>query len=208
MRTQFEPFNDEIHVIPGGVEASAFTTLESSSDAANEKKIVLMAGRVEDPMKGFATLFAAGAALAERRDDFEIWATHTDRTLDKPWFKAIGWLGRDSLQKKYAEADICVVPSIWEEPFGLVALEAMAAAKPVCASRVGGLQTIVVHEKTGLLFDRGDPAGLAVCLSTLLDDAGLRRAMGVAGRRRAEESYRWDRIIEGHYPALLEAILS
>jgi len=89
----------------------------------------------------------------------------------------------------------------------LVAVEAMASGRPVCASRVGGLQDIVVHGETGFLFDRGDSGALADSLVRLLDDANLRQRMGEAGRKRAEGEYDWKRIAAVHYPPLLEACL-
>jgi glycosyltransferase involved in cell wall biosynthesis len=80
---------------------------------------------------------------------------------------------------------IGLVPSAWAEPFGLVAVEAMQAGRPVIASAAGGLADIVVDGETGLLTPPGDPAALAAALRRLLADTALRQAMGEAGRRRA-----------------------
>jgi glycosyltransferase involved in cell wall biosynthesis len=80
---------------------------------------------------------------------------------------------------------IGLVPSAWAEPFGLVAVEAMQAGRPVIASAAGGLADIVVDGETGLLTPPGDPAALAAALRRLLADKALREAMGEAGRRRA-----------------------
>ena len=168
--------------------------------------MILMAGRVEDPLKGLSTLLEAGERLASKRKDFEIRATHTDQSLNSDWFKAIGWRDHDAMQSCYRESDICVVPSIWEEPFGLVAVEAMACGRPVCASRVGGLQSIVVDGKTGFLFESADSEQLSERLEILLDDDDLRRRMGDAGRRRAEAEYHWEGIVEKYYPNVWESI--
>jgi glycosyltransferase involved in cell wall biosynthesis len=78
-----------------------------------------------------------------------------------------------------------VVPSIWTEPFGLVALEAMATGRPVIASRVGGLAHFIEHEVTGLLTAPGDDAGLADAMRRLVASPALRERLGRAGRRRA-----------------------
>jgi len=78
-----------------------------------------------------------------------------------------------------------VVPSTWPEPFGQVAVEAMAAGKPVVASSVGGLRDIVVDGETGLLVPRGDADSLRSAIARLLDDAPLRDRLGQAGRDRA-----------------------
>ncbi|MBR7839685.1 glycosyltransferase, partial [Actinospica durhamensis] len=80
---------------------------------------------------------------------------------------------------------VAVVPSVWQEPFGLVAVEAMLAERPVVASAVGGLRDIVEHGVTGLLVPPGDPGALTAALDCLLDDPVRRSRMGAAGRRRA-----------------------
>lgn len=201
MKKQFELVNPRVHVIPGGVNSAEY---EVQPPPGGDKTIILMAGRVEDPMKGFARLLEAGEKLAARRDDFEIWATHTDESLNSDWFKAVGWHDHRQIRELYAKADICVTPSIWSEPFGMVAVEAMASGRPVVASRVGGLQHIVTESETGYLYEPGDATALANALDTLIDDPALRRRMGEAARIRAETEYDWKRIIERHYPPLLE----
>ncbi len=82
---------------------------------------------------------------------------------------------------------IGLVPSVWAEPFGLVALEAMASGRPVIASRIGGLTDIVLDEETGLLVPPGDVAALRAALARLLADPALRERLGQAGRRRVAE---------------------
>ena len=104
----------------------------------------------------------------------------------------------------YQGADIAVVPSLWREPFGLVAVEAMAAGLPVVASDTGGLSDIVRPGQTGLLVPPGDAAALAAALETLLDDAALRARMGAAGRIQAETGHDWQAVIRRHYLPLLE----
>lgn len=166
--------------------------------------IILMTGRGEDPAKGTSVLLEAGGRLARQRADFEIRITMPRETPGPTWFRPLGWLPHERMREQYREADVVVAPSLWEEPFGLVAVEAMATGRPVCASRVGGLQEIVAHGETGLLFDRGDSAALAEALNTLLDDSEMRQRLGEAGRRRAEACYAWPRVLETHYPPILE----
>ena len=79
-----------------------------------------------------------------------------------------------------------VVPSIWPEPFGLVALEAAAAGKAVIASRTGGLTDVVVDGETGILVTPLDRPDLRSALRTLIGDAGLRERMGAAAKERAK----------------------
>jgi glycosyltransferase involved in cell wall biosynthesis len=78
-------------------------------------------------------------------------------------------------------------PSLWPEPFGLVALEAAAAGKPIVASDIGGLRDIVVDGETGLLVPADDRAALRSALRRMLSDAELRDRLGRAAKSRAAE---------------------
>lgn len=80
-----------------------------------------------------------------------------------------------------------VAPSVWPEPFGLVALEAAAAGKPIVASDIGGLRDIVVDGETGLLVPIEDRRALGEALGRLSTDAELRTRLGEAARARAAE---------------------
>jgi glycosyltransferase involved in cell wall biosynthesis len=78
-----------------------------------------------------------------------------------------------------------VAPSLWSEPFGVVALEAAAAGRAVVASDTGGLPDIVVDGETGILVAPGDQHALRAALQRLLSDSDLRRQMGARGALRA-----------------------
>jgi glycosyltransferase involved in cell wall biosynthesis len=95
-----------------------------------------------------------------------------------------------------AAADIVAVPSL-QEGLGVAALEAMAAARPVVASRVGGLAEAVVDGETGLLVPPGEPAALAAALGRLARDLDLRARLGEAGRARVRARYTSARMAEG-----------
>jgi glycogen(starch) synthase len=86
----------------------------------------------------------------------------------------VGWIGDDVLHSLYRIADLCVVPSIYE-PFGLVALEAMASGCPCIVADTGGLREVVpVGERVGLRFNGGDAEHLGVMIERLLVDEALR----------------------------------
>lgn len=195
-----------VRVVPGGVHAGSVPVGPPPERGPRGQRIILMAGRVDDPLKGLGTLLEAGRLLAARRTDFRVVATHFDPTLSREWFTALGWLDHAGAMALYPQADICVVPSLWEEPFGLVAVEAMAAARPVVASRVGGLQDIVRDNLTGYLCPPGDAGVLAECLGILLDRQELRHGMGRAGRRVVEDEYDWNAIIALHYLPLIREL--
>ncbi|MGC1395436.1 MAG: glycosyltransferase family 1 protein [Coleofasciculaceae cyanobacterium] len=102
-----------------------------------------------------------------------------------------GRLGDDVLPAYYAAADVCVVPSHYE-PFGLVAIEAMASSTPVVASDVGGLQFTVVHEETGMLAPPQDEAAFAAAIDRILSNPDWRNQLGANARVRVENKFSWD----------------
>jgi glycosyltransferase involved in cell wall biosynthesis len=202
MAEDLDGLHPDVRVIPGGADPAMFPA--DTPPAASDKKIIFMSGRVEAPTKGLDVLLAAGERLARARADFEIHATHFDPRLGRGWFRALGWLDHEEALRRCAVSTVVAVPSLWEEPFGLVAVEGMAARRPVAASRVGGLADIVRDGETGFLVPPGDPDALAGALARLLDDPPLCRRMGEAGRAVVEREYTWAGIIERHYEPLLE----
>ena len=99
----------------------------------------------------------------------------------------MGWIGDDVLHSLYRVADLTVVPSLYE-PFGLVALEAMASGCPCIVADTGGLREIVpADDRVGLRFNGGDPEHLATMVERLLtDDDAARAARGRGLRARAQ----------------------
>lgn len=89
----------------------------------------------------------------------------------------------------WARCLVGVAPSLWAEPLGLVALEALALGRPLVASRIGGLTDIVAHERTGLLVPPGDATALAAALRRFLDDPALGARLGAAGRAQVRAHF-------------------
>lgn len=104
---------------------------------------------------------------------------------------SVGWITPSQLETLFARADILVMPSRWEG-FGLTAAEAMRAALPVIATRVGGLPEIVVDGETGLLFEV--ESSEAICRAVRSLDRTLLNSMGQAGRKRFLEKFTMDRV--------------
>ncbi len=105
-----------------------------------------------------------------------------------------------------ASIDLFVLPSLFEG-LGVAALEAMAAARPVVASKVGGLAELVVDEETGALVPPGDGAALARAIARFASDRELGRAMGERGRARVRDHFTMERMArqnESYYYELLE----
>lgn len=109
-----------------------------------------------------------------------------------------GWVSPDAVHRLMNRATVVAVPSRWDEPFGLVALEAMQMARPVVASRVGGLPGIVEDGRTGRLVPPDDPLALAAALTEVLVDSERARAMGEHGRRVAAAAFDWSRCVDAY----------
>jgi glycosyltransferase involved in cell wall biosynthesis len=120
-----------------------------------------------------------------------------------PFTRFVGWQSQEALPRQLRAADLVVVPTVAQEALGRTAVEAMAAGRPVVASRIGGLPFTVVDGATGLLSEPGDADDLARKIERLVDDPALRERLGQAGRQRFEEHYAWPVIIERHYRPLL-----
>lgn len=106
-----------------------------------------------------------------------------------------GAVANDAITRYHAEAGLFVFPSVWQEPFGIPLIEAMAAGLPVVATRAGAFPEIVADGVTGLLVERGDRDALAAAIRRLLADPDLRARMGAAGRERARALFSWDRSV-------------
>ena len=103
-----------------------------------------------------------------------------------------GWLDQASLLERLRECLLVAVPSIWDEPFGLVAAEAHAAARAVLATRTGALPEIVQDGETGWLVPPGDPLALASVLRSVAEDPAIAVAHGQRARARAEQEFGWN----------------
>jgi glycogen(starch) synthase len=185
----FDIDEQRVTVIPNGVDPSE---LRPSGDlaalrrefAAPHEKLVLLVGRLVYE-KGFQLALDALPAVIERVGDVRFLVagsgTHEGELkaqaqrlglTDHGTF--LGWIGDDVLHSLYRIADLCVVPSIYE-PFGLVALEAMASGCPCIVADTGGLREVVpVGERVGLRFNGGDAEHLGVMVERLLVDGQLR----------------------------------
>jgi glycogen(starch) synthase len=178
-----------VSVIPNGIDPEDLQPQDAgelqrlrSEFAAPEEKLVLLIGRLVYE-KGFQIALEAMPRLIERLPETRFLVagsgTHEPELrrqaddlglLDHGTF--LGWIGDDVLHSLYPIADLCVVPSIYE-PFGLVALEAMASGCPCIVADTGGLREVVPHEDVGLRFRSRDPDSLAQVAERVLADDEL-----------------------------------
>jgi len=111
----------------------------------------------------------------------------------------------ENVNQIYQEADIVILPTLYES-FGNVLLEAMAAGKPIIASKVGGVPEIVKDEETGILVSPGDPVALAEAIKVLCSDENLRKKMGIAGRNRVLNHFSIEKMIKGTEDVYYESL--
>jgi glycogen(starch) synthase len=103
-----------------------------------------------------------------------------------------GWIEPDQVPELINTSTLVLMPSRWWEGFGLVALQAHQMARPVVASRVGGLPEVVADGDTGLLVEKDEPRDLARAVVSLLADPDRARAMGKAARIRSRTVFGWE----------------
>lgn len=118
----------------------------------------------------------------------------------------VGWVAPDEVPALINTATMVVMPSRWEG-LPLVALQASVMARPIVATRVGGLPEVVVHQETGLVVEPEDCVGLAEVVAFLLEHPQVAVQMGQAGRRRVQEVFGWQRCIDA-YDALYKKLLN
>src|SRR5436305_14169155 len=118
----------------------------------------------------------------------------------------VGKRQQKELRYYYSAGDV-VVTTPWYEPFGLTPLEAMACARPVIGSAVGGITYTIKEGETGVLVPPRDPDELANALLQLLRQPELCTQMGVAARKRVEHEFTWS-IVAMRTAALYEAVLA
>lgn len=212
LRQIFRVAPHRVAVIPLGVDLSMFTPRPQAEARARlgldpARRFVLAVGRIE-PLKGLDILIRAIGELQPRvpvdlviiggdeRAAAEV-ARLQAIAAEVGASRAVRFVGpklHDTLPDWYAAADVVAVPSFYES-FGLVAVEAMACATPVVASRVGGLASTVVDGKTGYLVPWRCPEPFAERIELLLRNEPLRLALGAAGSERMR-AYDWSAVAE------------
>ena len=192
-----------VHVVPCGIDLDRFHPADADASrrrinaalpelGVNDGPGILFVGRLEQA-KG-AELLVAALPLIASRPEAQLWIVGGDdrdeperqrlrelarETGVEPRVRFASAASRELLPDLYRAADVCAVPSAYES-FGLVAVEAMAAATPAVATRVGGLASTIAHGKTGLLVGDRSPDAFAHAINQLLGDPALRTRMGEA----------------------------
>ncbi|MFI5348027.1 MAG: glycosyltransferase family 4 protein [Elusimicrobiota bacterium] len=193
-----------LRVVPNGFEAREASARASKRPSAPNRPFVLCVARLS-MYKGIDVLLMAWKDVCEKTKDVELLLCGVDHedghyqnlarvlgVADRVRF--MGQVEPARVWSLLRAARVFVLPSR-HESFGMAALEAMACGKPVVASRCGGLAEFVTDRNSGILVPPRDIASLREALLKLLGDAALRRRLGAAARRDAQE-YTWDRVAD------------
>lgn len=198
---------DKIDVIPNGVDTRRFDVLANedltsfrAQYAAPNEKIVFHVGRIVEE-KGVHLLVEAMPRVLARRPDVKLVVAGTGSHLDAIRQRAIalgvgascyftGFVPDAVRDRLFKVADVAVFPSLYE-PFGIVALEAMAAQTPVVVSEVGGLVEVVKHAETGITVYPGNVDSLVWGILHTLDHPDWARQRAANAYRVVVEQYNW-----------------
>lgn len=210
-----------ISIVPCGVDTAHFTPGGPAAPRTGASRRILYVGRLVE-RKGIGNLITAladvpGAELlvAGGPDPGRLDADPEVRRLRalahrchvEGRVRFLGRVDRAELPALYRSAD-AVASVSWYEPFGIVAVEAMACAVPVVVAAVGGLTGTVIDNVTGLHVPPRQPAEIAAALRRLLDDPAACRSFGAAGRLRAVRYYAMERAVVGTLRAYAAAARS
>jgi len=214
---------DQLRIVPCGIDPDRFMCTMTSDRLAAfrlsivepEQLLITYAGRldlekgVDTLMNAFASVHAkhpharlalAGKGLLQEAIHDHIRAAHLQDRVH-----LLGYLHGETLRAFYAVSDLHVCPSHYE-PFGLVAIEAMAAGVPVIVSDVGGLSDIVSTAQVGIRVPPRDVSAWAHALDRMCSQPQERQRMGLAGQRHVRATYAWTGIAQQAVAVYEEAI--
>jgi glycosyltransferase involved in cell wall biosynthesis len=213
---------DKLVQVPNGVNFEAYAA-ENKEDlgqfrdrfALPQEKIVLFVGRLVHEKGAHVLVNAVPKVLQKIDAKFVIVGNGYMRDQLSDLVRGMGlahkvmftgFVDDETLRKLQKCADVSVVPSLFE-PFGIVALEAMAAGSPVVVSDTGGLSEIVSHEVDGVKVYAGNPDSLSWGITRVLTDQGFANRLRTNAYRKVQEKYNWDTIAQ-QTKTVYEVVLS
>lgn len=203
---------DDVVEVPNGVDTDLFRIdldgmpVRRRHGIREDARVLLFVGALDraHDFKGVDLLIKVFAELSDDRcmllivgdGDLKVRYEQLARELEvAARVRFVGAKSHEELPSYYAAADLVVLPSFPPESFGVVLIEAMACGKPIVASNIPGVRSVVCDGENGLLVRPGDSDDLTNKLQQLLADASRGREMGARGRARVEERYAWSVII-------------
>lgn len=207
-----ETFERNIRVIPGGIDLSMFPERMDTSEVDKKyrlegKKVVMFSGKLTR-YKGVRYLIQAAKYIdaivgitgdGPEKDNLKKLVQELKLTN----VRFFGFITNHDLIKLYYRADVCVVPSVWDEPLGLVVLESMATKTPVVVTRKGGIPLMVKDGYNGLFVRPRNSKDIAEKVNRLLSNEDLRKKMGEKARQTVLERFTW-KIIAQRYERMYE----
>ncbi|MGD6832268.1 glycosyltransferase [Sutcliffiella halmapala] len=205
LQREFAFRKEKFAVIPNGVskveEIEESENIKLLLERYTHNRLVLALGRMV-PEKGFDLFIDSAATILKDYPDCLFVAggkgplldTYRNRVIQLELEKSImfvGFLYEKEKTTMLKQCDLMIVPSTYE-PFGIVALEAMMAGKPVIASRTGGLATILEDKFSGLYFEPGKVEQLVGQIANVLEDPALGKRLGENAREIALKEYDWE----------------
>jgi glycosyltransferase involved in cell wall biosynthesis len=205
---------ERMTVVPVGVDHTVFRPFDDVTPVPGR---IMVTSSSDVPMKGLVPLLEAVAKLRTERD-VELTVIgrpseggRVDRAIARLGLAdavhCVSGISDDALAHLYGEAEVAVVPSLYEG-FSLPAIEAMSCGVSVVATTGGALPEVVGNDgETGLLVPPDDPGALAGAIARLLDDPALRAKLGAAGRERVVRRFTWQVTAAGTaecYQAMLD----
>lgn len=206
----------DIAIVPNGIDLEAYQKnsaplQKSDLNISPEKKTIFFAGRIS-PDKGVTLLLQAFERLIETRDDIELVIVGDYMNKNKgdkgayqrevrelaerlkPHCHMLGGVTPEDMYNYYSLADLVVIPSQFQEPFCMVAIEAMGAGKPVLVSTRGGMTEFVKEGNTGFhLQEPMTPETIAEDINKTLASPGLNDT-ALSGQRYVEENFPWEKV--------------
>ncbi len=189
-----------VTVVRDGIELTEAPPLPWPTDPP---KTVVLPSTSQSERKGTRDFIAMASAVRAQREDARFVATNFSGTESVIGTKL---LSRGELLELYGASSIVVTPALWNEPFGLTAVEAMALGRPVVAYDSGGLPEIVEDGVTGFVVPKGRVGELRRAVERLLDDEPQARRMGAAGRLRVEKMFSASSMVDGYLDVLQAAV--
>ena len=204
---------DRLSVVPVGVDEALFRPLPHVDRVPGR---LMTTASADVPLKGLVPLLEAVAKVrTERHAELVVIGkpraeSRVEATIERLGLEGavrfVNGVSDERLVELYAEAELAVVPSLYEG-FSLPAVEAMACGVPLVATTGGALPEVAGTDgETALLVPPGDVGALAVAIGRALDDPGLRARVGAGGRRRVLERFTWRATAEGTVDAYRRVI--
>ncbi|MDA0524407.1 glycosyltransferase family 4 protein [Methanococcoides alaskense] len=163
-------------------------------EKAYENKVILFVG-IDFERKGGYVLLEAFKQVKAEIKDVRLIIIGSSPDINMEGVEVKGFVSHSEKTNYYNVASMFVMPSL-TEPFGLVFLEAMAHRLPCIGSTVDAMPEIIINEETGYLVPPNNPDQLAEKIICLLKDESLMKRMGNSGRKKVEEFFTWDAVVE------------